>query len=83
MISSADRGKRGDFEPLIAEDVFYRTQAVRCSRIPVATPKQRAHPDFPLLSSAASHADGVLRGAGPRVEAITTPTTTADLAAAP
>ena len=42
------RGKRGDFEPLVSEEVFYRAQAVLCGRMPVATPKQRAHPDFPL-----------------------------------
>ena len=42
------RGKRGDFEPLISEDLFYRVQAVLSGRLPSTTPKQRAHPDFPL-----------------------------------
>jgi hypothetical protein len=42
------RAKRGDFEPLISEDLFYRTQAVLSGRLPSTTPKQRAHPDFPL-----------------------------------
>ena len=42
------RGKRGDFEPLISEDLFYRVQAVLSGRLPNTTPKQRAHPDFPL-----------------------------------
>ena len=42
------RGKRGDFEPLISEDLFYRVQAVLSGRVPSNTPKQRAHPDFPL-----------------------------------
>jgi Recombinase zinc beta ribbon domain len=42
------RGKRGDFEPLISEDLFYRAQAVLSGRLPSTTPKQRAHPDFPL-----------------------------------
>ena len=37
-----------DFDPLVSEEVFYRAQAVLCGRMPVATPKQRAHPDFPL-----------------------------------
>ena len=42
------RGKRGDFEPLISEDLFYRVQSVLSGRLPSTTPKQRAHPDFPL-----------------------------------
>jgi hypothetical protein len=42
------RGKCGDFEPLIAEDLFYRVQAILSGRFPSTTPQQRAHPDFPL-----------------------------------
>jgi site-specific DNA recombinase len=42
------RGKRGDFEPLIHEDLFYRVQAVLSGRAPITVPRQRAHPDFPL-----------------------------------
>ncbi len=42
------RGKRGDFEPLISEDLFYRAQAVLAGRLPSTTLKARAHPDFPL-----------------------------------
>jgi site-specific DNA recombinase len=42
------RGRRGDFEPLIAEDLFYQVQAVLSGRIPNTAPRQRAHPDFPL-----------------------------------
>src|SRR5215204_3937405 len=42
------RGKRGDFEPLISEDLFYRVQAVLSGRVPSTAPQQRAHPDFPL-----------------------------------
>ena len=42
------RGKRGDFAPLISEDLFYRVQAVLAGRLPSTTPRQRAHPDFPL-----------------------------------
>ncbi len=42
------RGKRGDFEPLISEDLFYRVQSVPSGRMPSTTPKQRAHADFPL-----------------------------------
>jgi hypothetical protein len=44
----AVRAKRGDFEPLISEDLFYRVQAVLAGRVPSTTPQQRAHPDFPL-----------------------------------
>jgi hypothetical protein len=42
------RGKRGDFEPLISEDLFYRVQSVLSGGVPSTTPQQRAHPDFPL-----------------------------------
>jgi site-specific DNA recombinase len=42
------RGKRGDFEPLISEDLFYRLQSVLSGRVPSTAPQQRAHPDFPL-----------------------------------
>ena len=42
------RAKRGDFEPLISEDLFYRVQLVLSGRVPSTTPQQRAHPDFPL-----------------------------------
>jgi hypothetical protein len=42
------RAKRGDFDPLISEDLFYRVQAVLAGRVPRTTPQQRAHPDFPL-----------------------------------
>lgn len=52
------RAKRGDFEPLISEDLFYRGQAVLSGRLPSTTPKHRAHPDFPLrATSAASRGD--------------------------
>ena len=42
------RAKRGDFEPLISEELFYRVQSVLSGRVPATTPQQRAHPDFPL-----------------------------------
>jgi site-specific DNA recombinase len=42
------RGKRGDFEPLIPEELFYRVQAIPSGRTPSMAPRQRAHPDFPL-----------------------------------
>jgi site-specific DNA recombinase len=42
------RAKRGDFEPLISEELFYRVQSVLSGRVPATIPQQRAHPDFPL-----------------------------------
>jgi DNA invertase Pin-like site-specific DNA recombinase len=39
---------RGDFAPLIDEATFYGAQAVLDGRVPVATARQRNHPDFPL-----------------------------------
>jgi site-specific DNA recombinase len=42
------RGKRGDFEPLLSEELFFRVQGVLSGHLPSTTPKQRAHPDFPL-----------------------------------
>jgi hypothetical protein len=41
------RARRGDFEPLISDDLFYRVQAVLSGRLPSTTPKQRAHPGLP------------------------------------
>jgi site-specific DNA recombinase len=48
VIEYGVRASRGDFEPLISEDLFYRVQAVLSGRVPSTTPQQRAHPDFPL-----------------------------------
>jgi len=42
------RGRRGDFDPLIREDLFYRAQAVLSGRAPTTAPQLRSHPDFPL-----------------------------------
>lgn len=42
------RGKRGDFEPLIGEDLFERVQAVLADRIPSTAPELRSHRDFPF-----------------------------------
>jgi pimeloyl-ACP methyl ester carboxylesterase len=42
------RDKRGDFDPLISEDLFYRVQSILSGRVPSTAPRQRAHPDFPL-----------------------------------
>ncbi len=42
------RDRRGDFDPLIAEDVFYKAQAVRSGKVPSTAPLMRKRPDFPL-----------------------------------
>jgi len=42
------RNKRGDFEPLISEELFYRVQAILSGRVPSTASRMRAHPDFPL-----------------------------------
>ena len=42
------RNKRGDFDPLVSEDLFFRAQAVLSGRPPIAAPKLRRHPDFPV-----------------------------------
>jgi len=41
-------GRRGDFEPLISEEVFYRVQGVLSGRVQPTAPRQRNRPDFPL-----------------------------------
>jgi site-specific DNA recombinase len=40
--------RRGDFEPLVSEETFFRVQAVLEGRIQVTGPRKRARPDFPL-----------------------------------
>src|SRR5262245_63569156 len=40
------RTKRGDFEPLISEELFYRVQAILSGRASSTEPGHRAHPDF-------------------------------------
>jgi site-specific DNA recombinase len=42
------RDKRGDFEPIVTEDLFQRAQAVLSGRLPSTAPRLQAHPDFPL-----------------------------------
>lgn len=41
-------GKRGDFDPLIPDDVFYRVQAILAGRVQTTGPYQRRRPEFPL-----------------------------------
>ena len=38
---------RGDFEPLVSEETFYRAQAVSAGPVQVSGPRERNHPDFP------------------------------------
>jgi site-specific DNA recombinase len=40
--------RRGDFEPLVTERVFFRVQAILDGRYEVTVPRQRNDPDFPL-----------------------------------
>src|SRR5215208_2494920 len=40
------RGKRGDFEPLISEELFFRVQAVLSGHVPSTTSQPRPHPDL-------------------------------------
>jgi DNA invertase Pin-like site-specific DNA recombinase len=78
------RGKRGDFEPLISEDLFYRVQAVLAGRMPSTVPRQRSHPDFPLRPScAASPVVEALLVVGRKAAASTTRTITAALVVVP
>lgn len=41
-------GKRGDFDPLITEEVFYRVQAILTGRAQTTGPLNRRRPEFPL-----------------------------------
>ena len=52
------RGKRGDFDPLISEELYYRVQAVLSGKAPKTPPLVRAHPDFPLRNFARCDACG-------------------------
>lgn len=42
------REKRGDFEPLINEEIFYRVQAALSGMVQMNAPLQRNRRDFPL-----------------------------------
>jgi hypothetical protein len=52
------RGKRGDFEPLVSEELFYRVQAVLSGRAPNTAPRKWADPDFPLRGFVRCHSCG-------------------------
>jgi site-specific DNA recombinase len=40
--------KKGNFEPIVGQDLFDRVQAILTGRKPKMAPFQRHHPDFPL-----------------------------------
>ena len=40
--------RRGDFDPLVTEGIFFRVQAILDGRYEVTAPRQRNDPDFPL-----------------------------------
>jgi site-specific DNA recombinase len=42
------RDQRGDFEPLISEEIFHKAQAVLSGKAPVIAPLLKRRPDFPL-----------------------------------
>jgi hypothetical protein len=42
------RDQRGDCEPLISEEIFYKAQAVLSGKVSVVAPWQKRRPDFPL-----------------------------------
>ncbi len=70
------RGGRGDFEPLITEDTFYRVQAVLSGRIPSTAPQVTGTPTSRFAAScAASRAAAASPAAGRRAARATTPTT--------
>jgi hypothetical protein len=56
--STAFAPKRGDFEPLISEELFYQVQAVLSGRVPRTAPRKRTHPDFPLRGFVRCHLCG-------------------------
>ncbi len=51
-------GRRGDFDPLVDEDVFYRVQGILSGRIRVVGPRERNRPDFPLRGFVRCYACG-------------------------
>ena len=77
------RNKRGDLNPVVSEDVIFRAQAVLSGRPPIAAPKLRSHPDFPLSNFVRCEACGRgLTGSWSKGRSEHTPTTTAGPGAA-
>jgi site-specific DNA recombinase len=52
------RSRRGDFEPLIDQKLFYRVQGILQKRIRSIAPPQRSRPDFRLRAFVRCHACG-------------------------
>jgi hypothetical protein len=52
------RAKRGDFEPLISEELFCRVQAILSGRGSRAALRMRAHPDLPPRGFVHCHSCG-------------------------
>jgi hypothetical protein len=48
------RDQRGDFEPLIGEEIFYKAQAVLSGKVPVVAPLLKRRQDRPLRGSSDS-----------------------------
>jgi site-specific DNA recombinase len=40
--------EKGNFEPIVSEDVFEKVQALLTGRRPIVSPRRRANPEFPL-----------------------------------
>ena len=54
------RDQRGDFDPLISEEIFYKAQAVLSGKVPVIAPWQKRRPDFSLRESCGVPGDALL-----------------------
>lgn len=52
------QSRRGDFDPLISEQLFYRVQGILNGRVRIIGPRQRSRPDFPLRGFVRCHAYG-------------------------
>lgn len=51
-------GRRGDFDPLVDEALFYRVQGILSGRIRMVGPRERNRPDFPLRGFVRCYACG-------------------------
>ena len=71
-------GKRGDFDPLIPDDVFYRVQAILAGRVHTTGPTSAVGLSSRYgLSSSVLRADAVSPQAGRKGAVLVTRTTTA------
>ena len=70
--------RRGDFDPLVSEETFYRVQAVIEGRVQTTVPHKRSRLDFPLKGLVRCEACGrPLTASWSKAEAAATRTTTA------